>query len=152
MKTTIITGASGGIGKSLALKLASEYEIILVARSEKALKAVQAEIKDSGGKAQAVVADLSVESGRKKLYAKTKNLLIDLLVNNAGVGGQSQFVEQNETKMQTIIDLNITALTEITRHYAPRMKEGQAIMNVASVIGFIPPASSAVYAATKAYG
>ena len=146
IKTAIITGASGGIGKSLALRLASEYHVVLVARSKQALEAVNTQIVEAGGTAELVVADLTKQADRKKLYSMTQDRSIDLLVNNAGVGGQSDFISQDEAKIQTIIDLNITALTELTRHYAPRMKSGSAIMNIASVVGFVPFPSIAVYA------
>ncbi|TXG77715.1 SDR family oxidoreductase [Patescibacteria group bacterium] len=151
MKTAIVTGTSGGIGRSLAMKLASEYKVILVARSREKLKRVQTDIEESGGQAEIIVADLTSNECRQKLYRQAKGKQIDLLINNAGVGGQARFTEQDKAKIQTIIDLNITALTEICRHFAPNMKSGQAVINIASAVSFFPAPSVAVYAASKAY-
>ncbi len=155
--TALITGASGGIGFELARLLASDgYNLILVARREDKLKALKAEVESAFHiTATICTQDLSQPNAAKALYdfTQSQNLSVDILVNNAGFGDFGLFADCNLEKQQQMIQLNITALTEMTYHFLPQMLERKSgrILNVASVASFMPGPKMSVYYATKAY-
>jgi short-subunit dehydrogenase len=120
---------------------------VLVARSAAKLEIVAEEL----GGARVVVADLSDPSGVAKVVADVPDA--DVLVNNAGVGDFGRFATADVDKTLAMIQLNVTSLTALTRHYLPAMLErGRGrILNVASTAAFQPGPLMAVYYATKAY-
>jgi short-subunit dehydrogenase len=147
MATALITGASSGIGLEIARILATDHDVVLAARSADKLEALAAEL----GNARVVPVDLADPEGPKKLVAEVPS--VDVLVNNAGFGDFGPFAEASETKLDEMMELNVGALTRLSRAYLPGMlvnKRGR-IMNVASTASFAPGPLMAVYYATKAY-
>ncbi len=147
-KRALVTGASSGIGLELARLLAADgYALTLVARNEQALEALADEL----GGAQVVVADLGVPGAVASVVSAAPD--VDVLVNNAGVGDYGPFNATNPAKTAAMLQLNTSALTELTRAYLPGMLErGHGrVLNIASTAAFQPGPLMAVYYATKAY-
>jgi short-subunit dehydrogenase len=155
--TVLVTGASSGIGEALAKNFASGgCDLVLVARSEEKLRRLARALKAQAQvKARVEVADLSRRGAAKKLAAKLhkEGVDIDILVNCAGVLEHGHFAEMSVGAHQDLIDLNVSGLTDMLRHFLPPMIErGKGrILNVASIAAFQPVPSLATYAATKAY-
>jgi uncharacterized protein len=156
MSTVLITGASGGIGYELAKLFARDRRnLVLVARSGDRLAQVAAELQPLGVAVKTVPLDLAAFQARKFLFdqLQREGIAVDILINNAGFGAFGKFAQIPENEILGQIDLNITALTELTRLFLPAMiRRGSGrIMNVASTAGFQPGPLLAVYYATKAY-
>jgi uncharacterized protein len=153
----LVTGASGGIGADIAVLLAAEkHDLVLVARSRDKLAELAARLeKEHGISVTVLTADLT-DPGAPDLIAKVvreKGLVIDVLVNNAGLGSYGPFAEIDAKIDLGLIALNVTSLTHMTKLFLPPMlaqKRGR-IMNVGSTAGFVPGPLMAVYYATKAY-
>lgn len=157
MSTTLITGASSGIGAAFARKLAARgRNVFLVARSEEKLITLCNELGRSGGvRAQYFAIDLTLPEASRLLFEETqkRGIAIDMLINNAGFGsmGDSAKLElETELKM---IDLNVKALVDLTNKFLVPMRERKqgTIINVASTAGFQAVPFMATYAATKAF-
>ncbi|MCA1593547.1 MAG: SDR family oxidoreductase [Acidobacteria bacterium] len=157
MKTTLITGASSGIGEVFGRKLAARGEnVVLVARSESKLAVVCEELRRAHGvDAQYVALDLTERDAPARLFAETerRGLEVEMLVNNAGFGAVGEFALLELGRELEMIDLNVRALVELTHRYlAPmRARRSGAIINVASTTSFQPVPLMATYAATKAF-
>lgn len=157
LKTTLITGASAGIGAELALLFAARgFDLILVARREERLEALSRQIVAMHDvKTHIITSDLCIPGAGSKLYAKTQDLglEVDVLINNAGIGQYGNFAKADHTLLIDMIRLNMEALTELTHMYLPNMlaRDRGAVMNVASTAGFQSGPGMAVYYATKAY-
>jgi short-subunit dehydrogenase len=156
MPTVLITGASGGIGYELAKLFARDrHNLVLVARSQEKLAKVAAELATTGVTVKSVALDLAESSAARSLFEKlqSENVSIDILVNNAGFGVLGEFAQMGEGEILGQIELNITALTQLTRLFLPQMiaRRSGRIMNVASTAGFQAGPLMAVYYATKAY-
>ena len=158
--TAIITGASSGLGAEFARQLASEAEfLILVARREDVLEEVAREAKASHAKLKVVIcpADLATEAGRSALWTivDAQELSPSLLINNAGLGDYGDMASAPADRLQSMIDLNITALTMLAHGFAKRARgtaeKPAGIINVGSLAAVIPLPDLAVYAASKAY-
>ncbi len=151
-ETVLITGASSGIGYELAKVFASNgYNLVLVARRLELMKPIQEEFKDLDIKL--IQKDLTLDSAPSELFEELKGTKIDILVNNAGFGDTGEFQTLDLSKQLNMIDLNVRALTELTHLFGSIMvnsKKGR-ILNVASVVAFMPGPSMATYFATKAY-
>jgi uncharacterized protein len=154
--TALITGASAGIGLALAHRMAPEFDLILTARSQARLEQIARDLQQAHGNlVHVIVADLTRPQAPDEIFAeiRRRSLRVDALINNAGFGSYGPFSEnawQGETEM---IQVNITALTHLTKLALPQMQERKSgrIMNVASTAGFQPGPLMAVYYATKAY-
>lgn len=152
MKTVLITGASAGIGFELAKIFAeNNFNLVLVARREDRLKEIQ---KQWGAERCVTIAkDLSDFKAPSELYQllKQKNISIDILINNAGVGDYGLFHELKLEKQLQMIDLNIRALTELTYLFGKEMVEKKSgkILNIASTAAFQPGPLMSVYYASK---
>jgi short-subunit dehydrogenase len=153
-ETALITGASSGIGLDLARLFAKEgYDVVLVARSEGKLRALAAELeRDRGVKAHVVVADLAKADAARQLVGALP-VDVDVLVNNAGFGVTGPFVETDLANELEMIQVNIVALTELTKLLLGPMvaRRRGRVLNVASTAAFQPGPLMAVYYATKAY-
>ncbi len=153
----IITGASSGIGYEMADILAAKgYPIILVARREDRLQKLKAELLAKYNcTVEIVVMDLSSENAPVELYNHTKaaNWEVEILINNAGFGMQSHFLEQSMERMSEMVRLNIISLTHVTNLYAQDFinRGSGKILQVASAAAFVPTPFVAIYSATKAY-
>jgi short-subunit dehydrogenase len=147
-RRALVTGASGGIGEAIARELGSQgYQLTLVARSAGRLTALADEL----GGARTIVADLADPATPAKVVAEVSD--VDVLVNNAGIGDYGPFVDADLDKTLGMVQLNITALTDLTHRYLRGMVErGHGrILNVSSTAAFQPGPLMAVYYATKAY-
>jgi short-subunit dehydrogenase len=152
----LITGASSGIGRSLALLFAQNgYDLVLVARGEAALQELAHEANRQGRTARVMPADLGVAGGVEDLHARLQRdgIDVDVLVNNAGVGMLGPFHELPLDRQVGMIQLNVTSLTALTRLMLPPMlaRRRGGVLNVASTAAFQPGPLMAVYYATKAY-
>jgi short-subunit dehydrogenase len=149
----LVTGASAGIGKELARLLSVDHDLILTARREAELRTLAAEL--SGCACHVIPLDLANPTGPKTLFdaVAAKGLTVDVLINNAGFGDLGPFANADLGKMLRMIQLNVTALTELTGLFLPGMisRLRARILNVGSVAGFQPGPFMAVYYATKAY-
>jgi len=146
----LITGASSGIGRSMAYVFANKgYDLILVARSKKKLLEVKKDINNVNVEIE--VCDLSNVDECIRLYNKFKN--IDVLVNNAGFGLVGVFEKTDLHKELDMIDTNIKAVHILTKLYLCDMikKDSGKILNVASISGFLPGPLMATYYSTKNY-
>lgn len=157
MNTTLITGASSGIGEVFARKLAARgRNVLLVARSEDKLITLCNELGRSNSiRAQYVALDLSKSESPARLFEETekRGLTVDLLINNAGFGSMGEFRKLDIARELNMIDLNIKSLVELTHRFlSPMVKRRQgAIINVASTAAFQGVPFMATYAATKAF-
>jgi short-subunit dehydrogenase len=157
METVLVTGASSGIGETLAQKFSQRgYNVVLVARSTAKLTALAQQLEStSGNKVTVQTADLSRSGAAKKLATALKKLAIeiDILVNCAGVLEHGSFTDMTPAMHKGMIDLNISGLTDMLSYFLPPMIErgNGRVLNVASIAAFQPVPSLATYAATKAY-
>lgn len=153
----LVTGASSGIGEAFARALARrKVRLVLVARSREKLEALSRELAAVSGKEASVLAlDLSRRDAPARLYSETegRGLAVDLLVNNAGFGLNAPFDETPLERILEMLDLNIAALTALTRLFlAPMKARGRgSILNVASTASFVAGPYFAAYSASKAY-
>jgi hypothetical protein len=154
--TVLITGASGGIGYELAKLFAHDhYNLALVARSPDKLAQVAIELQAYGVTVKTITLDLAAPPAPQFLFDQLarEGIAIDILINNAGFGTYGEFAQMPEAEIAGQIDLNITALTRLTRLFLPPMLQRRSgkIMNVASTAAFQPGPLMAVYYATKAF-
>lgn len=156
-RTALITGASSGIGRELArLHAARGGDVVVVARRAEELNALKAELERAHGVRATVVAqDLSVPGAARAVFDATEGagLQVEILINNAGFGGHGLFHERPLETHSAMIQVNVTALTELTRLCLPGMVERMygRVLNLASMASFLPGPLQAVYYATKAY-
>ncbi len=157
MNTTLITGASSGIGAAFARKLAARgRNVLLVARSEDKLITLCNELgRLSGIRAQYCAIDLLEPDAGAHLVEETekRELVIDMLVNNAGFGSMGDFVRLDPARELEMIDLNVKALVDLTYRFLKPMRDRRqgTIINVASTAAFQAVPYMATYAATKAF-
>ncbi len=156
-KTALITGASSGIGAQFARVLARKgCDLILVARGEDKLRVLADELSARHNiNADVIACDLSEEWASRAIEraVSERELRVDILINNAGFGTQGDFETIDAERMHAQIMLNVTAVVDLTRAFLPAMieRESGIIVNVASVAGFMPLPTQAVYGATKAF-
>ena len=154
---TLITGGSRGIGKALAEEFSKGgFDVLLIARSEEPLKKTAQDLKQRyDNKVFIRVADLGLSEDCAKLkpYLKSQNLYCQYLVNNAGMGLAGDFAQLDEQALRDMLDLNIRALTDLSRRFLPDMlRRGEGgILNIASLGGYLPGPFQAAYYASKAY-
>ena len=156
-QTALVTGASAGIGRDLAHQFAAGgYDLVVVARRAAALDELIAELKRvHGAGATAIAADLAEPSAARAIHDRLDRAgtRIDVVVNNAGFGLGGPVAELPLERQLEMIQVNVTALTALTRLFLPGMAERNqgGILNVGSTAGFQPGPLMAVYCATKAY-
>ena len=149
---TLVTGASAGLGVHFARQSRRRGdELVLVARRRDRLEALAAEL----GSAHVIAADLAEPGAPERLLAEVVGLgfEVDTLINNAGFGDAGPFVEAPPERLLEMIDLNVRALTQLTRLVLPGMvaRRRGAVLNVASTAAFQAGPNMAVYYAGKAY-
>jgi short-subunit dehydrogenase len=155
-RVTIITGASAGIGAELARVFARNgHAVVLVARRETKLKALAQEIEAAGGSVPLILPlDLVARDAapRLALALDARDLEPEYVVNNAGFGLHGDAADRDRDEQLGMIDLNMRALTELSLMFVGSLTRHRGgILNVASVAGFLPSPSSAIYYASKAY-
>jgi len=154
-KVAVVTGASKGIGASIAKHLAAEGAAVVVnyATSKEGADRVVGEISGHGGKAIAVQADVSKQAEIAHLFAEAKKAFgkLDILINNAGIYEFFPLESITEQNFDKQFDLNVLGLIltsqEAVKHFSP---EGGSIINISSVVSTLNPAYGSVYSATKA--
>jgi short-subunit dehydrogenase len=157
MNTTLITGASSGIGEEFARQLAARGEnVLLVARSTPKLASLCDELSRAHNvDAQYITQDLTEAKAARELFAETerRSLVVETLINNAGFGAMGDFAHLDLERALQMVDLNIKALVALTYLYLAPMRERRAgaIVNVASTAAFQGVPYMATYAATKAF-
>jgi len=154
-QVVIVTGASDGLGKGLAIRLAKEgARLALVARNEEKIKAVAAEISQSGAEVKYFVCDLTSVEQIQKTVAEIKAAYgtVDVLINNAGIWSPGDLISHTVEKIQQLFATNALGTIFMTREVLPILKEkhnGQ-ILNVTSIAGVeTVPAYGLIYTATK---
>ena len=148
----LITGASSGIGFESAKILASKgYDLIITARSVDKLNKLSDEIKSTYNKDVIIIPlDISKKENLDELFNKTKDYEIEVVINNAGLGKVGMFNEVTDDEDYNMININVTAMHMILKHYADVMNKGY-ILTVASIASFAPGPKMATYYATKNY-
>ncbi|WP_163103332.1 SDR family NAD(P)-dependent oxidoreductase [Peribacillus alkalitolerans] len=154
IKTVMITGATSGLGLEYVHIFANEgYNLVLVARNQKKMEEIQGKYPNI--KVSIVTKDLSLPYASREVFEdiEKQGIEIDVLVNNAGFGLMGEFDELDINQQLNMIQLNISALTELTYYVLRKMKKRNhgKILNVASTAAFQPGPLMAVYYATKAY-
>jgi short-subunit dehydrogenase len=155
--TTLITGASTGIGASFAEEYAKQkHNLVLVARSEEKLQALAKRLSEAHGITAHVFAqDLSKPDSAEKVvqFCNEKNLEIALLVNNAGFGMLGEFLSHEVARLEEMMTLNVLSLVKLSRLFGAifAARKSGGIINVASTAAFQSVPNMAVYAATKAF-
>ncbi|MFJ9695435.1 SDR family NAD(P)-dependent oxidoreductase [Kitasatospora sp. NPDC101183] len=156
-KTTLITGASTGIGAAYARELAARgSDLVVVARSEDRLRALQEEVEAAHGVTVHVVPlDLARPGAAAELQRRVEEsgTAVDVLINNAGFATFGAVAASDPTRIAEQVHLNCSTLTDLTTRFLPAMVERGhgAVINVASTAAFQPVPRMAVYGATKAY-
>jgi hypothetical protein len=154
-ETALITGASSGIGLDLARLMAPDFDLILTARNQSSLEQHSKELEEHGNRVHVIPADLALPASPQQIFDEIarRGLIVDVLINNAGFGGYGPFAETDPRTELEMIQVNIAALTHLTKLALPGMvsRRHGRIMNVASTAGFQPGPLMAVYYATKAY-
>jgi uncharacterized protein len=154
-KTALITGASVGIGRDLAELFARDgHHLVITARDEPKLQKLAAKLRvQYRVNVDVIVQDLSEPGASQRIFEPLQSKPIDYLVNNAGFGTHGAFAGADLQSQLAMLQVNIVALTHLTRLFLPGMLERKSgrIMNVASLASFLPGPFMAVYYATKAY-
>jgi len=144
----LVTGASRGIGRAIALRLADQHRVIGAARDEQALQALVADIEQRGGTAEALALDVS---DPEQVAARLEGRAVDVLVHNAGVGTMKPLLDLTPAEWQRMMDVNVSALFHVTRALLPGMvARGRGhIVIIGSIAGRSAFVGGAGYATTK---
>lgn len=157
MKVTLITGATGGLGKAFARVYAKNNQnLLLVSKSEDKLKELKNQIESEFGvTADYIAADLSVKSEREKVftYSTSKNYFVNNLINGAGFGDRTDFKDMDIDLQIKLVEVNCAALLYFTRVYLTEMLEKNEghIINIGSMASFVPGPYMCTYHASKAF-
>ena len=153
-RNVVITGASSGIGRLLALRMAvAGARVALVARRERELEAVAAEIRGAGGQAEVILCDVGDREQAVAATGRAVEVLggVDVLVNNAGFGHHRPFLDWEIEEMEALMQVNFMGSLYFTKALLPAMVDRGSgwLVFIASVAGKIAPADETVYAASK---
>ncbi len=153
-KRAIITGASAGIGRCLALQLAGRgVRLVVNGRRQERLSALVDEIEAAGGTAVSVCGDVADAEVRARLIQTCCEQFggLDIVINNAGIGAMGPFAEATEERLRRIFEVNFFALAEMMRIAIPRLREGDdpIIVNMGSVLGHRAAPLKSEYCASK---
>jgi 3-oxoacyl-[acyl-carrier protein] reductase len=153
-KTAVVTGSSRGIGRAIALRLGQDGATVVVnyKGNEQAAQSAVEEIERSGGKAQAMQADIADLLDVRRLFAEIESSLgrLDILVNNAGWADFKVLDEVDEDSFDATFDLNVRGLFFATQEAARIMNDGGRIVNISSGITRVNSGVGSVYAGSKA--
>jgi len=150
MKRYLITGASRGIGRAIAEKLAAEdVTLLLHGRDTVALAETRKGVEAHCSKVIPLIHDLATSAGVSDLIAEVGAQPIDLLVNNAGVAIVKPFGEITQIEWEQTVGVNITAPFMLTQHFAPRMPPGSSVVNILSIAAKTGFANWSAYCMSK---
>ena len=150
----IITGASSGIGRALAIEMARQgAKLVVTARREDRLNELVEAIRADGGEIHAVPGDVTSPELRQKLIDTIQAEYggLDILVNNAGAGAEGLFEDASPNRVRTIMEINFFAPVEMTRLALPHLRKGNRpiIVNVSSIVGLRGTPYNSEYTASK---
>jgi short-subunit dehydrogenase len=153
-KRALVTGASGGIGRAIALELArAGVDQVLVARREDRLAAVAEEVSRLGRRAEIVVGDVTDPDTRRRALEMAREKLggLDILVNNAGVSAHGRFADADPDRLRPIMETNFFAPVELIREALPQLRAGREpiVVNIGSVLGQRGCPHKSEYSASK---
>jgi 3-oxoacyl-[acyl-carrier protein] reductase len=150
MKRYLITGASRGIGRAIAQKLAApDVTLLLHGRDTVALADTCKSIKSNCAKVVSLIHDLATSDGVSHLCAEVGDEPLDLLVNNAGIAIVKPFAEITPVEWEQTLGVNVTAPFLLTQHFAPRMPPGSSIVNILSIAAKTGFANWSAYCMSK---
>ncbi len=152
MRTTLVTGGGRGIGRAIATSFGGRNTtVVITGRTRKDLLSAAREIQRLGGKALPVTMDVSDERSVARGMAQVRKTVrrIDVLVNNAGVGGGERIVGSDTARWRKTIDTNLVGMYLVSRQVVPLMRDGGRIVNVSSVLGRFGVAGYTAYSASK---
>jgi short-subunit dehydrogenase len=150
MKRYLITGASRGIGRAIALKLAApDVMLLLHGRDTVALAETCREAEKNGAKTAKLIHDLATFRGIDDLTAEAGHEPIDLLVNNAGIAVVKPFGEITPDEWEQTVGVNVTAPFFLIQHFAPRMPQGSSIVNILSIAAKTAYPNWSIYCGSK---
>jgi short-subunit dehydrogenase len=150
MKRYLITGASRGIGRAIAEKLAADgVELLLHGRDTAALTQTRKIVEPRSAKVTPLIYDLATSRGVADLIADVGPDPIELLVNNAGIAVVKPFIEITSIEWEQTLNVNVTAPFLLTQHFAPRMRPGSTIVNILSVAAKTAFANWSAYCMSK---
>lgn len=154
--TALITGATGGLGHSFVEILAGyPCTLIVTGRNEEALQALKTKYESETRTVVPIVCDLSKEEGARSLYEQVKKggYEVDYLINNAGFGDSQLFVDEDPELVESLLNVNIVALTLLSRYFLPDMIERRhgGILQVSSIASLMAGPGMALYYSSKAY-
>jgi uncharacterized protein len=154
-RTALVTGATAGIGKAFAVRLASEgWDLVLVARDEERLKELASSLSSTCSvRTETMSADLSTVAGAEAVEERLRSTRIDLLVNNAGLSLNTPFLKSSVDKELYLLSVNVQAVMRLTHAALEGMvsRRQGAIINVSSVAGFAATMPGSTYPASKAW-
>ena len=146
----LVTGASSGIGYEFARQLATAgYSVIGVARSEDKLQTLVNELDGDGH--EYLVADLSSAAGQQAVCDKIGEQHLDLLVNNAGLTSFDPFYSSPAEKQHALFAVDCESVVKLSHAFLKQSHTGDALVNVSSVVGFLPTPAQAIYSGSKAF-
>jgi short-subunit dehydrogenase len=149
--SALVTGASRGIGRAIALRLAREgYEVIAAARGQRELDSLRAEIENAGGRCRSVRMDVA---DPREVATALNGIDVDVLINNAGIGVLKPFSELSPEEWHRMVDVNVNSLYHVTRAVLPgMMTRGRGhVCTIGSIAGRNAFIGGSCYAATKAF-
>jgi short-subunit dehydrogenase len=150
----VITGASQGIGRALAVAAARRgAKVLAAARSDELMSELAAEVRSSGGTIETVHADVTSAEDRQRMVEAAVSAFggADVLVNNAGIGATGHFAEVSPERLRKIMEVNFFGMTETTRAFLPVLRQGNrpAIVNISSIAGKRGIPARSEYSASK---
>lgn len=155
-KTALVTGASRGIGRAIALRLAAEGASLLIhyRANRDGAEETAAAIRQTGGHPVSIAADIATPDGVRKLQAEAEAALegrkLDILVNNAGIGGGGGIADVDEAALQKLFATNVHGTFLVTKALLPQIPDGGRIINISSMVGLAAYPGAIAYAMTKA--
>jgi len=149
-RRALVTGASSGIGREFAIQLAAlGYQIVAVARREDRLRSLLEELGGSGH--SLIVADLASADDLERLRRYLQETRVHLLVNNAGYSVMQPFYRSALAEQRRLLDVNCTALMTLAHTFLVQAEAGDALINLASIVAFLPTPAQPLYSASKAF-
>jgi short-subunit dehydrogenase len=151
---SLVTGASGGIGRATALELARQgSSVVVVARRQRALEQLVAELRSSGKRAEFVAGDITDPAIRRAALDRAQSAFggLDILVNNAGRGAMGRFADASTERLRQVFEVNFFAAAELIRESLPILASGNQpiIVNIGSILGHRATPRNSEYCASK---